>query len=414
MVKHILIKEKENCCGCSACAERCPKQCISMREDEEGFLYPLIDETICIDCGLCENVCPVINQSEVKKPIVVFAAKNPNDEIRMKSSSGGVFTLLAEKIISEGGVVFGAKFSADWNVVHCFTENIEGLEGFRGSKYVQSAIGNSYKQTENFLKNGRKVLFSGTSCQIAGLKNYLHKTYNNLFTVDVICHGTPSPSVWRQYLDSIIHPKGVVGKNSVSLSLNEIPVLSGISFRDKSTGWKKYGFVLRKRSAYGADKNTVSSPLNDSFSFVKETLDVNVYMQGFLHNLYLRPSCFYCPSKKGKCGSDITLGDFWGIQNYHPEIDDDCGVSCVLLNTEKGRQIYESLGVLNYSCTYEEILRGNPSLEHSVTKPKQSTAFWKRFGNEDFSVIVYSLIKSMQPSFLRRIVRKIKSIVKIK
>lgn len=166
----IHITDREKCCGCEACIQRCPQQCITLHEDGEGFLYPETDEGRCIDCGLCEKVCPVIFQGTGRRPLNVYAAKNPDEEIRWESSSGGVFTLLAEKILSEGGVVFGARFDARWEVVHDYTENVEGLSAFRGSKYVQSRIGDSFRQTECFLKTGRKVLFSGTPCQIAGLK----------------------------------------------------------------------------------------------------------------------------------------------------------------------------------------------------------------------------------------------------
>lgn len=213
----INIKEKHNCCGCSACVQVCPKQCISMSADNEGFLYPQIDTAICIDCGLCEKVCPVINQNEPREPLAVYAANNNNEDIRLKSSSGGIFTLLAEQIISEGGVVFGARFNENWEVVHDYTEAIEGLEPFRGSKYVQSIIGDNFIKAKQFLTDGRKVLFSGTPCQIAGLKKFLRKEYENLLTVEVVCHGVPSPMVWRDYLD-YKRAKRAAGKNSVSKS----------------------------------------------------------------------------------------------------------------------------------------------------------------------------------------------------
>lgn len=167
----ISIKDKQDCCGCAACVQRCPKQCITLHEDNEGFLYPQVDESLCIDCGLCEKVCPVINQADERTPLGVYAVKNPNESVRMQSSSGGVFTMLAEHIIDEGGVVFGACFDECWEVVHSYAETKEALAKFRGSKYVQSKIGSTYQQAEGFLKSGRKVLFSGTPCQIAGLKN---------------------------------------------------------------------------------------------------------------------------------------------------------------------------------------------------------------------------------------------------
>lgn len=171
----IHITDKRDCCGCNSCVQRCPKSCIRMREDDEGFLYPKVDESVCIDCGLCEKVCPVIHQARENRPIVVCAAKNKSEEIRYQSSSGGVFTALANEIIREGGVVFGAGFDENWEVKHDCTETVEGLSAFRGSKYVQSRIGDSFKKAEQFLKIGRTVLFSGTPCQIAGLKRFCGK-----------------------------------------------------------------------------------------------------------------------------------------------------------------------------------------------------------------------------------------------
>ncbi len=214
----IEIKEKYNCCGCSACVQICPKQCISLSADNEGFLYPQVDTAVCINCGLCEKVCPVINQNEPRMPLEVYAAKNTDEEIRLKSSSGGIFTLLAEHIISEGGVVFGARFNENWEVVHDYTETVEGLESFRGSKYVQSIIGENFKKAKFFLDEGRNVLFSGTPCQVAGLKKFLRKEYENLLTVEVVCHGVPSPMVWHDYLD-YRRAKHATGKNTVSESV---------------------------------------------------------------------------------------------------------------------------------------------------------------------------------------------------
>ena len=245
----INIIDKKNCCGCNACVQHCPKSCITMQEDGEGFLYPIVDQEVCIDCGLCQKVCPVLNQGEERKPLQVYAANNPNEEVRMQSSSGGVFTLLAETIIQEGGVVFGVRFNDDWEVIHDYTETKEGLAAFRGSKYVQSRIGESYCQVERFLKKGRKVLFTGTPCQIAGLNLFLRKEYDNLLTVDFICHGVPSPGVWKSYLEELIALKGNQ-KNSVlshskPIILYSIRDISRIEFRNKRLGWKKYSFALR-------------------------------------------------------------------------------------------------------------------------------------------------------------------------
>ena len=410
----IHIQDKHNCCGCAACVQACPKQCISFNEDEQGFRYPLVDESLCIDCGLCEKVCPVINQADERKPLKVFAAQNPNEEIRLKSSSGGIFTMLAEAVIDEGGVVFGAQFDNNWEVEHVFVETKEGLEAFRGSKYLQSRTGETYKQAQDFLKVGRKVLYSGTSCQIAGLKKFLRKEYKNLITVDVVCHGVPSPLVWRTYLDDFKKcPKGTTGKNSVCSSLNEMPVITGISFRDKSTGWKKYGFVLRGKSASQADKNTVLSSVNTGEKhdvLLHETFDKNLFMQFFLKNLCLRPSCSACPAKSGKCGSDITLADFWGISCFYPEFDDDKGTSLVLLGTGKGKRIFDKMKMNTIETSYEEGLSHNPSIEKSVKFGKHVSVFWHLFESNDEKGLT-RLLNRLRPSLIHRQISYIKGII---
>ena len=258
----IKIYDKQNCCGCTACVQRCPKHCISLKEDEEGFLYPLVDESVCIDCGLCENVCPVLNQKSEKQPLLQYAAKIKNQNIRMNSSSGGIFSLLAESVIEGEGAVFGARFNDVWNVVHDFTDTKEGLSSFRGSKYVQSYIGDSFLQAERILKSGRLVMFTGTSCQIRGLKLFLRKDYPNLLTVDFICHGVPSPKVWKKYLNGILYKSArMVTKKHAVLS-KTYPTITSIEFRDKTLqGWKKFSFVVRGDSDLGAKKMRFCYPI---------------------------------------------------------------------------------------------------------------------------------------------------------
>lgn len=368
----INITDKSKCCGCSACVQSCPKQCIAMREDKEGFLYPKVDATKCIDCGLCEKVCPVLNVAEDRLPQTVLAAKNKNEQIRNTSSSGGIFTILAEQVINDGGVVFGARFNGKWEVVHSYAETVEDLAAFRGSKYVQSVIGDSFKQTEAFLKQGRKVLFSGTPCQIAGLKRYLRKAYSNLLTVECVCHGVPSPLVWREYLNEIRRPKGVFGKNTVSSIYKDLPVITGINFRDKSNGWKKFGFVFGLKSASEADKNTVSSSGTQK---VLQPFYENPFMQAFLADFILRPSCYHCSVKTGRSGADIALGDFWGIENVLPEFDDDKGCNLILDYTS--RVEYESECVC-MQAVYGDAVKYNPAIEHSVNKPFNRNFFFHR------------------------------------
>ncbi len=366
----IKVDSKEKCCGCWACVQRCPKHCITMVEDDEGFLYPKVDSSLCIDCSLCEKVCPVINQGEPRIPDMVYAAKNLNEEIRMASSSGGIFTLLAEEIIAKGGVVFGARFNEEWDVVHDYTETIEGLSAFRGSKYVQSRVGKCYSQVEEFLKKGRKVLFSGTPCQIAGLKRFLRKEYDNLLTVDFICHGVPSPGVWREYLKEEI-ARQCDGKNIVLSH----PVFNGreariesISFRNKCLGWKRFSFVLTLSLSDGYGDNKLV--------LLSEPLNKNIFLRGFLANLYLRPSCHICPAKSLKSGSDITIGDFWGIQNVMPEIDDDKGVSAVMVSTEKGKEIWGEITTINYEVAFDDVVAANSALIHSVNLNRYRNMFY--------------------------------------
>lgn len=366
------ITDKSKCCGCTACVQRCPKQCIVMHEDKEGFLYPKVDTAKCIDCGLCEKVCPVLNVADDRLPQKVLAAKNKNEQIRKTSSSGGIFTILAEQVINDGGVVFGVKFNDKWEVVHSYTETIDGLAAFRGSKYVQSFIGDSYKKAEIFLKNGRKVLFSGTPCQISGLKHYLRKEYENLLTVECVCHGVPSPKVWREYLNEILRPKGVVGKNTVSSIYKDLPVITGINFRDKSNGWKKYGFVLGLKSAFKADKNSV---LPSDTQRVLQPFYENPFMQAFLADFILRPSCYSCVAKAGSSGADIALADFWGIENIMPHFDDDKGCSLVLDYTS--RTDYKSR--CEYmSADYDHAVKYNPAIVRSVAKPLNRAFFFHR------------------------------------
>ena len=370
------IKDKSCCCGCSACVQRCPKQCIAMVEDHEGFLYPVIDRISCIDCGLCEKVCPVLNRDDERRPLNVYAAKNKDESIRYNSSSGGIFTQLASAIIDKGGVVFGASFNEYWEVAHSYTETREGIAVFRGSKYVQSIVGDTFKQVEAFLKQGREVLFSGTPCQIAGLKHYLRKDYDNLITIDFICHGVPSPGVLRWYIAEEIAKKNGQ-KNFFFESIQQVPKpsaiaqlagydIEGISFRDKRRGWKKFSFTLTL-SKKGA---------NHQKKYISHLLDRDCYLRGFFKDLYLRPSCNECPAKAGKSGSDITLADFWGYMLIDRNYDDDKGISAVVINSKKGYRIFHSIDVDKREAPYEFLCSDNPSINNSAKYNKDRELFY--------------------------------------
>ena len=390
----IEIKNKKDCCGCHACVSVCAKHCITMQTDSEGFLYPVVDKDSCTDCGLCEKVCPVIHQSAPVGPQATYIAINRDEGIRLQSSSGGIFSLLAEKIISEGGVVFGARFDENWDVVHAWTDTIEGIAPFRSSKYVQSRIGNTYREARAFLQQGRKVLFSGTPCQIAGLKKYLRKEYDNLLTVDFICHGVPSAGVWQRYLSELreeLRAERGVGKNTVPLSMDELPVITGISFRDKTNGWKKFGFLLRYTASKAA-ANSVSSSANKVEKEYLQPFPENPFMQGFLADVYLRPSCYACPAKSGKSGSDITIADAWGMDCFAVEHDDDKGACYVLENTAKGT-IYMSLFSFDlHAVGIDVIKRYNPSYVSSVKPHPKRLQFFKQYKKDTVKPSVKDIV----------------------
>ncbi|MGM9786339.1 MAG: Coenzyme F420 hydrogenase/dehydrogenase, beta subunit C-terminal domain, partial [Candidatus Cryptobacteroides sp.] len=370
----IHITDKTLCCGCSACALKCPRRCITMQADSEGFLYPVVNEADCIDCGLCEKVCHELHPYDERKPLNVYAAINKDEEVRMNSSSGGIFYLLAEKTIAEGGVVFGARFDKEWQVMLDYAETMESVKPFMGSKYVQARTASAYKDAETFLKQGRKVLFSGSPCQIAGLHHYLRKEYENLTTVDFVCHGVPSPKVWQRYLDEVVK----AGKKAIS----------DVKFRNKGNGWNKFNFVL----SYNKEDKTVS---------LSSWHQQNHYMRAFLSDMILRPSCHDCRAKQGRSHSDITIADFWGINREMPEMDDDKGTGLVLVNTEKGRQALDWNQVAFKESSLEVASKYNAGLS-SQTKPHpKRTAF---FAHLDTSDSVIDLIdKSLRPTFKRRI-----------
>ena len=389
----INIINKIDCCGCGACAQSCPKNCITMQSDEEGFLYPKLNKDQCIDCGLCNKVCPVINQNNSHKPLRVFAAKNKDEEIRKQSSSGGIFTKLAEVVIREGGVVFGARFDEEWNVVHSWTDNVEGLAVFRGSKYAQSKIGHCYIKVKDFLNDNRLVLFTGTPCQIAGLKNFLRKEYNNLLCVDIACHGVPSPLVWQTYLRSVSLQFN--NAKTEEIEAKSLYKIKKISFRNKELGWKNYSFYLQ----FTDDK------------IVSQIFHENLYMQVFLQDLCIRPSCTDCPAKKCKSGSDITIADYWGIEKFYPKFDDDKGVSLVLINSNKGWQMFESLDLDTIETTYTEALEGNNALESSIEGNKYTLEFWKLFHKKGFyKKGIERIIRSTRP-FRNRVKSTIRSFI---
>ena len=371
------ITEKQNCCGCSACAQSCPRNCISMFEDEEGFLYPTVDKFKCISCNLCEKVCPVINQGKSKVPLKVYASKNKDGHVRRASSSGGVFSLLVEACIDDGGCIFGAHFNDDFEVVHGFAETLDDAERFRGSKYVQSTTTECFSRVRKYLKLGRKVLFSGTPCQVAGLHLYLRKKYDNLLTVEVVCHGVPSPKLWREYLSHL------------DISKDKIKT---ILFKDKSSGWRGYSFSIVGK---------------DGSSLFLEKADRNKYMMAFFQNLSLRPSCYNCPAKGGKSNADITLADYWGIENLSHDFNDNIGVSMVCCNTDKGLEVIDkvSSSMNMIETDYEKSVPFNLSIVKSTLEPEGREEFWKKYSDDGVNALLS--LKNDRPSIIKRIINRI-------
>jgi len=365
-----IIKNIKLCNGCHACFSICQKKCITMEQNCEGFLSPQIDNNICDNCGLCLKICP-INKSQIERtgePEIpeAFAIINKNEEIRLQSSSGGIFTLLAEQIINDGGVVFGARFIENWEVIHDYTETIDGLEAFRGSKYVQSKVSDSYKKVRKFLENERKVLFTGTPCQIGGLKSYLQKEYENLFCVDNICHGVPSPKVWKKYIE----------------------------FREKLAGSKTRKITFRR-------KNCGWMLFSVSFCFANETeysevFKKDLFMQAFLKNLCLRSSCYQCGYKTINRNSDITIADFWGVQDIAPKMFDDKGTSLALVQSQKGQILLEKIkscaNFMEVDC--KNSLQFNSAAFHSCAEPKNRDKFMENIDMLSFDKLVRKYAKT--------------------
>lgn len=340
------IKNKKECCGCASCANICPKNCIAMISDEEGFLYPQVNKDLCINCNLCEKSCPIINLKKSDNKPVVYGCYNKDEEVRMGSSSGGVFHILCDFIIRQNGVVFGAEFDENFDVCHGYAETLEECEKFRGSKYAQSIIGDSYSTAKAFLDKKRTVLFTGTPCQIAGLYSFLKKDYPNLYTQDIACHSVPSPKVWNEYKEII--------------SCGE--KIKNIQFRNKETGWTTGTF-----KAYLEDGKMMAQPYAET-----------TFMKGFLNGLYSRPSCYDCKFSSISRQSDITLADFWGVNSFYPELFDNKGTSLVFVNSEKGKKIFVfAKEHLKYrKVKIEKALWYNPALNSSASENPNRDSFF--------------------------------------
>lgn len=366
----INVLQKEQCCGCDACTQICPQKCISMKTDSEGFSYPIADKSVCIECGLCEKVCPVKNAKKCNETTVgTYIAYAKNEPMRLKSSSGGLFSLFAQNVLKSNGVVFGAAFDKELMVHHIKVEDEKELKLLRGSKYLQSRIENTYIEAKLELQKGRKVLYTGTACQIAGLKNFLKRDYDNLYTIDILCHGVPSPKLWKFYLNS--------QQNIYSADITDV------SFRSKDFGWKAFAMELNF----------------NNLSKYKKPFTQDPFMDLFLSNICLRPSCHSCKFKALERPSDITIGDCWGIEKYMPELDDDKGTSVILTHSHKGEEMFENIkDFLNYnSAETEQALPPSSDSRKSVAPHENRKIFFKALNSK--SCTMKKLTKLLEPTF---------------
>lgn len=379
----IEIRDKSKCCGCSACANKCPRNAIEMKEDENGFKYPYVNMDLCIKCNLCEQVCPIINRVEKENKPKAYACINKNEEIRKESSSGGIFTLIAEEILNKKGIVFGATFDEKFNVKHISIDSKDELYKLRTSKYLQSNILDTYKEAKKFLENERLVLFTGTPCQIEGLKSFLMKEYSNLYTQDIICHGVPSPKVWNKYKE---YRKNIDREEPEK-----------INFRNKDNGWHEFNLKFNYKDS----------------SYAKSQKD-DLYMKAFLNDLCLRDSCYECSFKKYNRLSDITLADFWGINNIDKGLDDNKGTSLVIINSEKGKLLLKDIesDCIIKKVNLEEAIKFNKSFTQSVKKNKNRDKFFLDLEKKSFEDLIKKHIQ--KPNIYKRIFNKLKKYIKRK
>lgn len=374
------------CSGCSSCASACPTGCIKMSVSNEGFLYPNVDERDCIKCGICVASCPLtvsqsISENASTEESKIIAAYSKDDKIRSESSSGAIFPLLAREILREDGVVFGAAFDENFSVHHTYIETEEDLQRLTKSKYVQSNTEGCFEKAKEFLESGRKVLFTGTSCQTSGLLTFLKKDYEGLYTADIVCHGVPSPLVWEKYKEHLEQKFGSRLKN--------------VNFRNKKYGWHGY-FV--------------------SFTFenektINQKAEKDPYMFAFLRDYCLRESCHSCSFKHPKKCADITLGDFWGIKNFNPSMDDNKGTSLVFINTKKGDTLFEKIKSDIVFIEDEELIPtvGNPFITTSPKANPKRNEFLDTLSKRGFS---YAKRKYLKIKLSAKLKNGIKAVIR--
>lgn len=354
---YLKSEKKSECSGCTACMNICPKNAIQMIEDEEGFKYPQIDKEKCIDCGACYKICPNIKKDESNNIIEAYGVKHKNDEERMTSRSGGVFIALSDYILNQGGVIYGAQLNKDFTVSHNRAENKEQRDKFKGSKYIQSDMNDIIKKVQKDLSDNRKVLFSGTACQVHAVKESIPKKYNdNLYTIDLICHGVPSKKIFEEFLKYI---EKISGKT-----------IKEFNFRDKRFGW---------RSHY------------ETCIFEDGTELTTQYFKNLFygHNI-LRPACHNCNYANTHRPADVTIADFWGIENVAPDFQDKKGVSLTIINNQKGKQWFEAVKSELHTvyCSVEDCIKNTYTLNQPTPEAETREEFWNDYKNKDFDYII--------------------------
>lgn len=343
----IKITDKSKCCGCCACVDACAHKAITLKTDIEGFWYPEVNQDLCVDCGLCDKICPELNINNLKKndfpqPIKTIAAIHKRMDVRWDSTSGGAFSALADTMYGQGGYVSGAIYNEDFSVRNFVSNNPEDLSKLRSSKYLQSKAEGLYAEIRALLRNGEKVLACGTPCQMAALRSFLRKDYDNLIIVDFICRGVNSPKVYRKYLDSLERKHG--GK------------VVYVKAKNKELGWRN----LTRKVVFDNGEVYYGVSMEDDFR------------RGYHTNVYCRPSCYTCQYKGFPRMSDITIADYWGIEKVDPNLDNNIGTSMILLNSKKGESYFElAKDKLEYQETpFQSILAGNPALTTPISPAK--------------------------------------------
>lgn len=349
----IRIDKKENCCGCTACAAICPKNCIEMKEDREGFRYPEVDEQACVECGACEKVCPILNKTKEEKfQQEGYIIQNKDQQVLRESTAGGAFTAIAEYVLNKNGVIFGVELSEDLQAKHIYVENKSELYRFRNSKYMQSVMdetGKTQRKVKEFLDADRYVCFSGTPCQIEGLKKYLKKDYHKLITVDVVCRAVPSPLIFRKYVEYQEH------------KMNQ--KISSVRFRDKYYGYKYSTMnVLTDKNQGKYHKGVESDP----------------WLRAFFSNICDRPSCHKCDFRKQYRVSDFTIWDCFNVGRFSKNLDNDKGATRMLIHSEKGKEIFRDIcGEYNYvQVDPEKLIEGSKEVKESVTPNDKRKEFF--------------------------------------